>query len=107
MELRIRAVAAVPVADTIDIAIESRMNTAGGSVQLQLRNWATDLFDALHTYPATQQYETELIVGIDAATYLRETDHRIRLAIRHSAVATFSASGFDSYFNLVQVTTNE
>jgi len=103
VELRIGATTGNLAAATLSLSVEGRLNQVGGMARLRLRNWATNTFQQVHQYPIGSTESIETINGIDATDRIRQTDGRILLSIRNSAVATFSAAGFDSFTDHVVI----
>jgi hypothetical protein len=86
-------------------AIESRSNNPGVSAVVRLRNWSTGNFEQVHEYTVQQTDALESFTVADAAPFVRQSDGRIFIQIRHSVVATFSATGFESLFDWIDLRT--
>jgi hypothetical protein len=87
----------------IDLAVESRMNQTGGQSQLSLRNWSTSAFNQVHQYPLPTTDQTENVFDLSAVDRVRLSDQRVELRVNNFALVTFSASGFDTRFDMVRV----
>lgn len=85
---------------TLHAAIESRLNNPSGTAKIGFRDWAAGAVDFVATYALTTNDATETIPGVPAAEYRRD-DGRVEMTAKHVVIATFSAIGFDSYFDRV------
>jgi len=104
LELRIEAETDVPAAVAVAIRIESRINSPGGTARLRLRRWASGVFEQVHQYAIGQAELTEVVDGLPADRYVRESAAAdIELSVRHAVMVTFSINGFDSFFDTVQL----
>jgi hypothetical protein len=103
MELRVGAVTTVQSPSTLDLALEGRISQPGGSVRVRFRNWNTNAFVQIHQYPIGFTEAVESIEDIVATNYVRASDGRIEVSMRHSVFATFSVLGFDSYTDQVAI----
>jgi hypothetical protein len=92
---------------TLDLAIESRLNTPGGRVKVRLRNWTNNVLEQVHQYTQGTTEATEVISGVSALNRVRAGDGRIELSMRQSVVVVFSVNGFDSFFDYVDVSVND
>jgi len=91
---------------TLDLLAEGRLSQSGGTARWRLRNWNTNNFVLVHTYPIGSTEAVETLTGIAAANFVRSSDGAIELQIRQSMVATFSVMGFDSFTDQVGISTN-
>lgn len=89
----------------IDVTIESRIDHPEGTAKVRLRDWATDSFVGVDSYPIGPNQEMMLTELVPAAAFVRETDRQIEISIRHVVLAVFAAQGFTSEFDLVRVQT--
>lgn len=103
MQIEIGAVTTELSASTLDITIESGLNHPTGIATLRLRNWSTNHLQVVGSYPLTGSEETVTTQDISAANRIRQSDGRIDLAVRHVVLAVFSAIGFDSRIDLVEI----
>jgi hypothetical protein len=103
MELRVGAVTAVPSPTSFDLTLEGRVSQPGGSVRVRFRNWNTNAFVQVHQYPIGFTEQVETIEDIVATNFVRASDGRIEVSMRHSVFATFSVLGFDSYTDQVAI----
>lgn len=104
IDMRLAAVTDDLSGTEIDLVVEGRINNPGGTCKLRLRNWTNGFFNQVHQYPIGQTETTEEVLGIAAANFIRASDGAIELSMRQSVVATFSANGFDSFTDLVEIT---
>jgi hypothetical protein len=102
IDMRLAAQSDDPGAE-IDLVIEGRLNHPNGTCRLRLRNWTSGSFNQVHQYPIGQTETTEEVLGIAAVNFIRPSDGRIELSVRQSVVVTFSATGFDSFTDLVEI----
>lgn len=103
VELRVGAVTGHASPATIDLTIEDRLDHPGGTSRVRLRNWSTSLFQQVAQYATGTTDSTTLIENLSAANRVRSGDGRIEMSIRHSVIATFAATGFRSFFDMVDV----
>ncbi len=92
---------------TIDLRFEGRLNQTGGTTQLQLKNWQTNSFQNVDTFPLGTQEIVREVLGLSAANRVRANDRRMELRIRQFMVATFSPLGFDSLIDHIQFLVEE
>jgi serine protease AprX len=88
---------------TIDLTVEARLNQSGGTVRLRLRNWSTNQFQTVHQYALGGTETVEIVPDVSAADRVRATDGRVDFSFRASTVVTFSALGFRSFVDLVEL----
>ncbi len=105
VDLRVGAISPVESPSLIDLTVEGHINQPGGSARLRLRNWATGFFNRVHNYNVGVPETIQEVLGIDAATFVRPSDGRIEVSVFQSVLATFSAQGFDSFTDWVEVVT--
>lgn len=103
MQIEIGAVTSELGAATLDVTIESGLNHPTGVATLRLRNWNTNQLQVVGSYPLTSSEQTVTTEDISTTNRIRQTDGRIDLAIRHVVPAVFSALGFDSRIDLVEI----
>jgi hypothetical protein len=103
MELRVGAETTVQNPGTIDLTLEGRISQPGGTVRVRLRNWSNNAFVQIHQYPIGTTETVETIEDIVATNFVRASDGRIEVSMRHSVFATFSVLGFDSYTDQVEI----
>ncbi|MGI9014971.1 MAG: choice-of-anchor J domain-containing protein [Phycisphaerales bacterium] len=106
VELIVGAETQVSSPSTIDLVIEGRLNNPNGNVRVRLRNWSTSQLQQVHQYTLGTTETTENINGIAAANRVRSSDGRIEVSIKQVVIATFSVSGFQTYFDRVGVDVN-
>ncbi len=104
LELTVGLISPNATPATLDIQAEGRLNHPGGVTRVRLRNWSTNGFEQVGQYPVGTTEVVRTLTGINATNRVRASDGRIELALRQSVVATFTAMGFDSFFDHVQVT---
>jgi len=106
VDLRVGLISSLATPTTLDILAEGKLNQNGGTTRVRIRNWSTNAFAQVGQYPIGMTESVQVIEGVSAANRVRPSDRRIELSFRQSTVATFSASGFVSSSDHVQVTTN-
>lgn len=107
MQITVGFVAPNPAANALLIGIESRINNPSGKATVRLRNWTTGTNQLVHTYDVTMTESLERFMLLDAQSYVGSKDGRINLAVRHAVIATFTALGFDSFFDFIGVEVND
>lgn len=103
MEMVVGAQADTVEAQTMGVTIESSINHPVGTGKIRFRNWATDQFEQVATHELSFDETVETFSDIDATNYIRDTDDRIEFSVKHVVIATFTASGFDSFFDHVVI----
>ncbi len=102
LEVRLGATSPLAQTDRVHLGIEQRINHPSGTAKLRLRNWGTNGFDQISTFPLTNMEHVDLTLGIGAADVVRQ-DGRIEVSVRHVVAAVFTALGFDSYIDHVEL----
>lgn len=90
----------------IDLRFEGRLNQNGGTTRLQLRNWTTNQFQTVATFPIGSAEVVQAVNDLPATDRVR-TDRRIEVGVRQFVLVTFSANGFRSSIDHVQVLVKE
>lgn len=104
MELRINFTNQAVNPTTFDLTIEARINNPSGVAKIRFRDWSTNGYVQVDQLPLTNNESVETITNIDAGTYVRASDGRIDLSVKHVVNAVFSALGFDSSFDQIRIT---
>jgi hypothetical protein len=102
-ETRIGATNHVENPTALDLLIEARLNQSGGTMKVRVRNWNTNSFNQVRQYSIGSAETVEPVMDIPAANYIRLSDNRVELSLRSSAVATFSAQGFEQQTDFVNI----
>lgn len=105
-DLRVEFEAANTGASTLDVEVESRINQPQGTQRLRLRNWTAGGFTQIDRHTIGNSDATRAIEGVPAAAYIRQSDGRITLSVRHAMLATFTASGFRSLVDRTGIEVN-
>ncbi|MGI9015100.1 MAG: hypothetical protein ACR2GY_12760 [Phycisphaerales bacterium] len=79
-----------------DTTIESRTNNPNGTATIRARNWNTNAVNTIATYGIGTTEQVVVIEDTAANPYIRTSDGRIQIEVKHVIVATFSTSGFQS-----------
>ena len=92
--------------ESLDLRIEARLNNPGGSTRVWLRDWDSGSFDTIADYSigTSEMLWEELCT--ESAGYVRASDNQIDMRVRHVVIATFSLSGFQARYDLVEVEAN-
>jgi len=88
----------------IDLAIRSRLNQPGGEMRLRLLNRSSSSFDQVASFATSTVFRTDEVDNVEATPYLDEEDGEVLLSIRTVVVVTFSALGFDGFYDQVRLT---
>jgi hypothetical protein len=88
----------------LDITIESKLTTAGGTAQVRMRSWDTGTYELVHSYPIGLSESAVAFTDDDAEDHVKGFNGKFIMRIRHTVVATFGAPEFDSYLDWVKVT---
>jgi hypothetical protein len=107
IDLRVGGTTGVGSPQSIHLTIEGRLNSAGGTMRVRLKNWSTNSFQQVHQYPMGTSETIEVIAHLSAANRVRTPDGRIELSMRASMMATFSALGFDFFTDHVGIAVGE
>lgn len=102
MRLLVGATTGFAAPNEVDITIESRLNTPNGTATVFLRNFASNQLEQVGQYPVTTMEEVETISNVSLKNRLR-LDGRIELGLKHVVPAVFSALGFDSLIDQVDL----
>lgn len=94
-------------ASMLRLTVESRINNPVGNATYALRRWSSNMFETVGTNPLSNSESIHVIDDIPADGYLRSNDRRIELRIKHVVVAVFSALGFDSFIDQIEIATIE
>lgn len=92
-------------ATTLDFSSEERINNPNGVAKIRFRNWSTNGFEQVGTYPVSNTETVSTLPGIPAINRVR-ADGRIEVSMKHVVNAVFSALGFDSSIDHIEVITN-
>lgn len=92
-------------ATTLDFSSEERINNPNGVAKIRFRNWSTNAFEQVGTYPISNNEAVSTLPGIPATNRVR-ADGRIEVSMKHVVNAVFSALGFDSSIDHIEVITN-
>lgn len=102
MELRAGFMNTEQNVSRVDITIETRISEPAGFGRARLRNWLNNQVETIGEYGTINSDRTVEFVNLDGSKYIRAGDGRIELTVRQWVIATFSALGFDSRFDLLQ-----
>lgn len=101
-ELQVNASLPGAQPDGLSVSIESSIDFPEGLGALRLRNWQTNEFDLVGEYAVGMTDATATIDVANASNYVRN-DGRIEVRSRHIVIAPFSALGFQSRYDLVEI----
>ncbi|MGI9015219.1 MAG: hypothetical protein ACR2GY_13360 [Phycisphaerales bacterium] len=79
-----------------DTTIESRTNNPNGTATIRARNWNTNAVNTIATYGIGTTDQFVVIQYTPSNPYIRNSDGRVQIEVKHVIVATFSTSGFQS-----------
>ena len=102
MRVQIDAMTSVDSPVQFDATIESRANNPDGTATVRARNWKTNAMMTIGTFGIGTTDEVVVIEELPADPYIRDSDGRIQIDIKHVIVATFSLSGFQSRLDRVE-----
>lgn len=103
IDLRVGAATDALGAETLELSIEGRLNTPGGTARVRLRNWTTGLLEPVHQYSIGTTEMVERMTDLGTANRIRASDGRVEASLRCSVVVTFTAQGFDAFVDHVAV----
>jgi len=103
IDVRVGATTNVVSPQSLHLAVEGRVNSAGGTMRVRLKNWSTNQFQQVHQYPIGTTESTVLMPDLSAMDRVRPSDGRIEVSLRASMLATFSAQGFDLFLDHVEI----
>lgn len=86
-----------------EVKVQSRINQPNGTARVRLRNWSTNQMQQIGQHPIGMNWVLFDQEGLSGATFIRAADGRLELSLKHVVVATFSALGFDSFFDEIDV----
>ncbi|QOJ18898.1 MAG: hypothetical protein HRU76_15450 [Phycisphaeraceae bacterium] len=102
MFLRVEGQTSAVNPTTVDVRIETRISHQTGIGRVMLQNWNTSLFEQVGSYAVGQTDVITNVNGLDAAKYVRTSDGRVRLQIRHIVVVPVFAFTFDTWVDHVR-----
>lgn len=102
LDLRVICTADNPL-PLLDLDVRSRINQPGGTARIRLRNWSTNQLQQVGQHTIGTTWIDFQVDGLPSTNYVRASDGRIELSIKHVVAATFSALGFDSFFDEIEV----
>lgn len=85
------------------VGVRSRINQPGGTARVRLRNWSTNQLQQIGQHTIGTAWFEFNAEGLTSSPYVRTSDGRIELSVKHVVAATFSVLGFDSFFDEVEV----
>jgi len=88
----------------LDITIESKLTTAGGTARVRMRNWDTGSYELVHSYPIGLSESAVAFTDEDAEDHVKGFNGKFIMRIRHTVVANFGVPQFDSYFDWMKIT---
>lgn len=89
----------------LEFIVEHRINHPVGEFTFSLNDWSLDSFRVVATGSVHPFDFVYTVAAADGNLWVRPDDQRIELRIKHVVVAVFSAIGFDSYFDQIEVRT--
>ncbi len=105
-EMQVAAETNIGTPATLDIAVESRINHPVGQATLRVRNWASGQFQVADSWSVGTTESRHDTLGLSAADRVRESDGRIEIRVRYVVAAVFTALGFDSFVDQVEISAN-
>ncbi len=105
VQLTFRGETTVTSPSELALRIESRINHPVGSAQVRLRNWNTNQLTLIDQYGLSNTESVYTNQVPSAEPYVSPTG-AIDLNVKHVVVAVFTALGFDSYFDEVNLQAN-
>lgn len=88
----------------LDLIIEDKIDHPIGSVRVWLRDWNTGMYDQVQTYAINTTETSRLFENIpNPDDYVRGSDGRTEVRLRHIVPAVFSALGFETWIDQVKV----
>lgn len=86
----------------VDVHVESRINSTGGTARVRLWNWNTSQYEQIGIHAIGQVDQANDFLDRDAAKYVSSTG-AIRLSVRHVVIVPVFAFRFDSFFDVVRI----
>lgn len=91
--------------DFVSLQVDLALSEPNGFIAIRARNWQTKSFDLLDTKPVGMDVVRIGLADLDGADYVRASDGAVAMRLRTVVPAVFSAIGFDSFFDWVDVIT--
>lgn len=88
---------------TLGLVFEGRLTHPNGVSRLMLKNWTTNQLVQQSQFNLGFTEEQRFVKDIAAANYVRADDGRIEVAVHQYVVAVFSALGFDSHIDRIEI----
>lgn len=98
--------AATTVSDPLrlDLTIEDKIDHPTGTVRVWLRDWNAGFYDQVQQYAVNTTETSRTFESIpNPADYVRDSDGRVQVRLRHVVLAVFSAFGFETWIDQVKV----
>lgn len=94
-ELRVVGTSPFNTISRMDLKLESRINQPGGTAKIRLRNFDTNTLLQVAQYNLqTTDTLVEFDNLVDADRFVRDSDGRVEIQVKHVVIAVFSATGF-------------
>lgn len=103
MRIVIGATTDIENAAALNLIFEGRINHPNGVNRLLLRNWTNNQLVQQRQSPIGFPEVQHVVRNIPAANYIRADDGRIEVAVHQYVVAAFSALGFDSSIDRIEI----
>lgn len=102
MEVRFGAESPVSAPASLHLSLTARLNHTGVA-KWRLRDWSTNAFIQVHQHAIDSTMSTTTLTGLDAASHVRAGDGRVELGLRAVVLATFTALGFDTFVDQLDI----
>ena len=103
IQFRVVATSMAVAPSSFSTIIEGRLNNPAGTMAVQYKDHTIDSFVPVETYTIGTIEEAFVIASEPAERFIRESDGEIAIDIKQYVVATFSLSGFQSRFDLIEI----
>lgn len=86
----------------LDLIVEGRMDTPNGVGKVRMFNWNANAFQPLFEYDVPTQESNLEFTGLNTPNaWVRDSDGRIELKLKHVVAATFSVQGANSFYDRI------
>lgn len=104
MELRVGADSPVTSVSDLELSIESSSNTPNVEAKISMRNWNNNNVVELAVFDVMLTDSVEVLDDISNPNrFVRNSDGRVEVTVKHVAPVIFTANGFTSRQDLIEV----
>ena len=107
MYLRVDAQTDAVNPSDLDVRIETRIDDVAAAGKVMMRNWVLNRFEEVASYAVGLDEVVIDVKGLNGATYVRASDGRLQVQLRHTAAVLLFGSSFDTWVDHVRIVVRE